>query len=136
MVDMLSIINQVDPTEGEFSEAQAILPLQFYGARRGTSEIEPLRRLMVAMLVDAIRCFQTGFETRQPAKRQEFTEARSWIFSDADDGPFSFRTVCDALEVDPEAIRKGLARWAERRFAGEKQRMIRRSALPVRRISA
>jgi hypothetical protein len=136
MADILSIVNQADSMESEFSAPQALLPLQFYGPRRGTSEIEPLRRLMVAMLVDAVRCFQTKFETHQPARRQEFAEVRSWIFSEADDGPFSFKAVCDAIGLDPAAIRKGLARWEEKRLAGEKRRMIRRSALSAKRISA
>src|ERR1700746_2222685 len=113
-----SIVNEAYPTSGEFSEPQAILPLQFYGARRGSSEVEPLRRLMVAMLVDTVRCFQTKFEKRQPGVRQEFAEVRSWIFSDEDDGPFSFRTVCDALEINAEAVRKGPARRASHRFWG------------------
>jgi hypothetical protein len=135
MADMLSIVNGADPMEGEFSESQAVLPLQFYGARRGTSEIEPVRRLMIAMLVDAVRCFQTKFERRQPGRRQEFAEVRSWIFYDVDDGPFSFRAVCDALEIDPEAVRKGLTRWAAERLAGAKPRMIRRPSLTAGRIS-
>jgi hypothetical protein len=69
MTNVISIVNETNPLEGEFSQLQAVLPLQFYGARRGTSEVEPLRRLMVAMLVDAVRCFQTKFERRQPGMR-------------------------------------------------------------------
>jgi hypothetical protein len=136
MADILSIVNQTEQIEGEFSQPQAVLPLQFYGARRGTSEAEPFRRLMVAMLVDAVRCFQSKFEARQPAKRQEFAEARSWIFSDEDGEPFSFRAVCDALQVDPKALRNGLLHWAANGASNGKLRMIRRAALPARHISA
>jgi hypothetical protein len=132
MGGVFSTINDPDLMEGESSEAQALLPVQFYAARRGTSEIEPLRRLMTAMLVDAVRCFQAKFESRQPATRQEFAEARSWIFSDQDDGAFSFRAVCEALEVDAGAVRKGLARWEQNRLAGGKPRLIRRSAVPAK----
>jgi hypothetical protein len=136
MTNVISIVNETNPLEGEFSQLQAVLPLQFYGARRGTSEVEPLWRLMVAMLVDAVRCFQTKFERRQPGMRQEFAEVRSWIFSDEDDGPFSFRAICDALEVDAETLRKGLVRWAAKRLSGGKPPMIRRTTLPAKRISA
>jgi hypothetical protein len=136
MANLISIVNETDVLEGEFSQLQAVLPLQFYGARRGTSEIEPLRRLMVAMLVDAVRCFQTKFQRRKPGMRQEFAEVRSWILSDEDDGPFSFRTVCDALEINAEAVRKGLVRWAAKRLVGGKPPMIRRTTVPARRISA
>jgi hypothetical protein len=135
MTDILSIAKAAHSREGEFSVLEGILPLQFYGARRGISETEPVQRLMIAMLVDAVRCFQTKFEARRPGMRQEFAEVRSWIFSDRDDGPFTFRAVCDELEVDPEALRKGLLRWAAER-GSSKPRMIRRIALPARRISA
>ena len=136
MADILSTVCDRAPMESDFSEPQGVLPEQFYGTRRGTSEIEPLRRLMIAMLVDAVRCFERKFDARQPATRQEFAEVRSWIFSDADDGVFSFTAVCDTLVVDPGAIRKGLIRWGEKRLAGERRRIIRRSAMPGKWISA
>jgi len=136
MADIFSIVNPADSGEGQFSELQAILPLQFYAVRRGTSEGEPLRRLMVAMLIDAVRCFQSKFKSRQPGRRQEFAEVRSWLFSDVDDGPFSFRTVCEELEVDPEALRKGLLRWAANTGSSGKPRIVRRTALSPNRISA
>jgi hypothetical protein len=136
MISMPEIVNETEQFDDKFSQAEAVLPLQFHGGRRGTATTEPLRRLMVAMLVDAIRCFQTKLEARQPAKRQEFAEVRSWIFSEEDNGFFSFTAVCDALEIDAQAIRKGLARWAEKKLAGDKPRwMIRRSAPAVKCIS-
>ena len=136
MGNIVSIVSQTDPLEDEFSGPQGVLPTQFYGARRDASETEPWRRLMAAMLVDAVRCYQTKFQSRQPAGHHEFVEARAWIFSDRDDGAFSFRAVCDALELDPETVRRGLAHWKERRLAGESMHMIRRPAPPVRQISA
>jgi hypothetical protein len=136
MADLFSMFNEADALESKLSVPQAVLPVQFYGARRGTSEIEPMRRLMVAMLVDAVRCFQTKFDRRQPGRRQEFAEVQSWIFSDADDGPFSFRGLCEALEIDHQAVRRGLVRWAAERRSGGKPPMIRRKVTPVRRISA
>jgi hypothetical protein len=137
MADMFAMVNETDQLDDKFSAVEAVLPVQFYGARRGAATIEPLRRLMVAMLVDGVRCFQTKFEARQPATRQEFAEVRSWIFSDEDNGAFSFKAVCDALEIDPKVLRRGLVRWEEKRLSGEKPRvMIRRSAVPVaKRVS-
>jgi hypothetical protein len=105
MDNMLAIVNGDEHLNNEFSAAEAILPLQFHTRR---TSAEPLRRLMIAMLLDAVRCFQTKFSTHHQARRQEFAEVRSWIFSDKDNGPFSFKAVCDTLEIDPGAIRKGL----------------------------
>jgi hypothetical protein len=129
---MLAMVNEGDQSAHEFSAPEAVLPVQFYGSRRAATTIEPVRRLMVAMLVDAVRCFQTKFEARQQARRQELAEVRSWIFSDEDNGAFSFKAVCDALEIDPKAIRRGLAQWEEKRLSGRQPRMmIRRSSVPV-----
>jgi len=128
VADRRAMVNEKNHLENEFSQAEAVLPIQFYGGRRGTRSTEPLRRLMVAMLFDAVRCFQTKFESRQPARQQEFAEVQSWLFSDKDNGPFSFKAVCDGLEIDPQAIRKGLTDWQQQKLSGEKPRMIRRSA--------
>ena len=65
MGDIPSMVNQRDPMEGEISEPQAVLPLQFYEPRRGTLESEPRRRLMSAMLIDAVRSYQTKFKRYQ-----------------------------------------------------------------------
>jgi hypothetical protein len=116
--------------DDEFSQAEGVLPLQFFGNRRDIRSIEPLRRLMVAMLVDAVRVFQTKIEARQPSTRQEFAEVQRWIFSDDETGMFSFRPMCEALEIDPQTIRNGLVRWKQKRLVAEKgQRVIRHSAV-------
>jgi hypothetical protein len=48
-----------------------------------------------------------------------------------DDGPFSFLAVCDELEIDPEAVRQGLIRWAaEKSPVGNLQRFGARRCLP------
>jgi hypothetical protein len=77
MMDLPAIAKSMEQFDDECPQAGAVLPMQFHGDRRGTAITEPLRRLMVAMLVDAIRCFQTKVGARQPAKRREFAEVRS-----------------------------------------------------------
>jgi hypothetical protein len=131
-----AIPNQLEWFDDELSQADAALPVQFHNSHAKTTTTEPLRRLMVAVLVDAIRCFQTKLKMRQPARRQEFAEVRSWIYSDDDNACFSFRAVCDVLGIDPKVIRKRLAGWEGMRCAGDKcRRIIRRSAPAARRIS-
>jgi hypothetical protein len=77
MVDRLTTVNVGD--DG-LPWADAVLPAQFYGERKGPVSDDPLHRLMRAVLADAIHCFQMGFDTRQPVKRRLFAEAWSWIF--------------------------------------------------------
>jgi hypothetical protein len=135
MGDTLSMVNQRYSMEGQLSPSEAVLPLQLCGPRRDTLESEPLRRLMSTMLIDAVRCFQTKFKRHQSGRRQEFAEVQSWLFSGRDDGPFSFRAVCDELEIDPEVVRQGLTRWAAEKISGRKPPTIQRPSSPAKRIS-
>src|SRR5262249_29606035 len=113
-----------------FLQTETLLPVQFHGAR-GRAAIEPERRLMLAVLVDAVRCFQSSSEPRLPAKRQEYAEAQSWIFSDDDSGFFSFGAVCDALDIHSKAVRKGLLRWEQTKHATGSNNNWIRSARPA-----
>src|SRR5947209_722784 len=101
MADIFTLVHVINQFDKEFSGAEVLLPVQFQAGRGAATTIEPLRRL----LVDAIRCIQTKSDARQHARRQDCAEARSWIFSDNDRAVFSFKAVCEALDIDPNAIR-------------------------------
>jgi hypothetical protein len=132
MADIFTLVHVMNQVDNEFSGAEVLLPVQFQAGRSAGTTIEPLRRLMVALLIDAIRCVQTKSDARQHARRQDCAEARSWIFSDDDRAVFSFKATCAALDIDPNAIRKYLVQWEEKRLAGEKPRgIIRRAAVSL-----
>jgi hypothetical protein len=122
--------NRIDPASSASDDlsfrADAVMPAQFYPARRGAASVEPIIRLMAGILIDVVRCFQNNFEASHPSRRQEFGEVRLWIFDDRGTGPFSFRSVCDSLEVDPRGLRNWIVRWQEKRCSGERLRMMRR----------
>jgi hypothetical protein len=83
-----------------------------------TDEAE--KRLMFAILEDAIRCFQNvSLETR--LKRFAIDEAEEWLMEDAT-GVFSFRSVCAVLGIDADFLRAGLIEWRARggRLASQK----------------
>lgn len=125
-------IDPTGPASDELSfRADAVMPAQFYPARRGAASVEPIMRLMAGILIDAVRCFQRNFEARSSDRRQEFREAQFWIFDDKGKGPFSFQNVCDSLEIDPRGLREWIIRWQKDRRSGEKQRMIRRSPVNI-----
>jgi hypothetical protein len=116
---------------GDDFRADSVMPAQFYPPRRGSAEVEPIMRLMGAILIDAIRCFQNNFEARFSSAQQEFREARFWIFDDQSDGPFSFESVCNALQIDPRGLRDSILRWKRERQTGDKPRIIRRSPVNI-----
>ena len=122
-------IDSTMSSAGDELQADALMPAQFYPARRGSASVEPITRLMGGILVDAVRAFQRNFEAKSPDRRQEFKEARFWLFHDNADGPFSFEDVCDALGIDQRRLRDLILNWEKNKRPGDKPRMIRRSAV-------
>jgi|SRR5271155_2049384 len=110
---------QINPTDLAHDElsfpCDAVMPAQFYAARRRSTSVEPILRLMAGVLIDAVRCCQRNFEARETKRSAEFREADFWIFHDKGDGPFSFENVCAALEIDPRRLRDLIVRWEKDR---------------------
>lgn|ERR1700730_4975218 len=129
---MDAAIKRIDPmgAAGDEFRADAVMPAQFYPARRRSTSAEPILRLMAGILIDAVRCVQRNFESRDAKRRAELREAEFWIFRDKGDGPFSFEDVCAALEIDPRRLRGLIVRWEKDRRSGDKQR-ARRSLVEV-----
>ncbi|MCX8071986.1 MAG: hypothetical protein N3C12_05990 [Candidatus Binatia bacterium] len=95
----------------------AVLPSQYFAALRRRLEHEPERRLVVALLQDAVECFQKHLFAHERKKRQLFLEAEEWISSTDRTWPFSFENVCEQLQLDPEYVRKGLFAWKAAQLA-------------------
>ncbi|GIW44532.1 MAG: hypothetical protein KatS3mg077_1814 [Candidatus Binatia bacterium] len=98
-------------------QPDSLLPAQYFAALRRRLEHEPERCLVVALLQDAVECFQKHLFARDRKKRQLFRDAEEWISSTDRTWPFSFENVCEQLELDPEYIRKGLFAWKAAQLA-------------------
>ena len=134
MANIIPQFKVTDPADYELSfQSDAVLPEQFFNERQGSRALKPVTLLMYAILIDAVRCYQVNFDARSPSKKQQYSEARGWLFHNEDKGPFSFRKVCGELEIDPDHVRCGLISWKVKRLAGEKLGAIRRLASPGRR---
>jgi len=90
-------------------EAPFLHPLEFFATRRARGEGE--RRLMVALLEDAVGCYQRYANAQNRRGRRLFREAERWIMDDHARGPLSFRTVCELLGLPADHLRRGLRRW-------------------------
>ena len=73
-------------------EPDALLPAQFYAAFRHGSAVRGEKHLMLAVLEDALDCFQKYAFTKENHARQIFGEAYEWIHSGDRDWPFRSRT--------------------------------------------
>lgn len=91
---------------------------QMFGLTRGRPKIaEPERRLMAAVLTDAIECYQKYALANDPRGRCLFEEAEVWITSEDRSWLFSFENICETLVFDPGLVRRQLGQWKERRAA-------------------
>jgi hypothetical protein len=85
------------------------LPEHFFNSEINLARVGPETALLYAVLEDAFLCFQKQFEVRlRPLQRQAAHDAEKWFFSDDTRELFSFLSVCTALGLEPEFIRKKL----------------------------
>jgi hypothetical protein len=68
----------------------------------------PERRLMAAVLQDAIKCMRTQGLAADYRSKLLSRQARRWLLATDPKEPYSFLWICRALEFDPEVIRNRL----------------------------
>jgi len=90
------------------------LSAQYFENLRRRTHFEPEKRLMLALLEDAINCYQDNLISRSGKKKRLFEDTEQWVLRTDGDWIFSFDNVCDALGLNPEYVRQGLLRWKER----------------------
>lgn len=87
--------------------------------------------LMLAVLADAIECFQKYVFADNEREKKAFQEAEDWILEKNNDWLFSFDNICEALQLTPDYLRQGLLRWKE-----AKSQDIRKQHIANRKIAA
>lgn len=93
-----------------YSQADALLSGQFREVLR-SRKLDPEKRLLLAILEDAVKCFQASSEGANGFRREVSQLAEQWIFTEDPEWPFSFDNVCEFLNIDPFYMRGGLTRW-------------------------
>jgi len=89
-----------------------VSPAQYLETVRRKTHLEADQELMLAILEDAITCFQVHFAARDKQKTRQFREAEKWILlQEKSDWLFSFDNVCETLGLNPGYIREGLLQW-------------------------
>ena len=94
---------------------------------------EPERRLLFAILTDAIIRFRRLVDSRRPAARHDLLEAERWLRSEDRSWPCSFVNVCEALDIAPEPLRRAVLKW---RTIAVPKRVTRRGLLVRGKLKA
>jgi hypothetical protein len=122
-----------EETLSRMFEPDTLLPSQFSDRRTLEPSAYPEKRLMLAVLEDAVATFQRYVDAKDRRGQRLFREAEEWILSGESDWPFAFENICNALEMEAEYVRRGLVAWkdAQQRRSG-RARVYR---FPFRRVN-
>ena len=110
--------NSVEPGRSyEYSleslEPDHMTPEQFNGMLRRHSWRKGEHRLLAAVLQDAVETFYKCAFSKNPTKREQFSETYDWMTEGQNPDLFSFSTICDVLDLDADCLREGLLTWLE-----------------------
>ena len=83
-----------------------VMPSQFYPQFPSEATLPGEKRLMLAVLTDAVDILLKG-DGRDARSRRLLVETAQWIGAN-DEGPFSFVNVCETLGLSASCLRRGL----------------------------
>jgi hypothetical protein len=95
-------------------QPDTVLSAQYFENIRRKTLLEPEKKLMLAILEDAVNCFQDNLSAQNGKGKKLFEEAEQWIVEFGGDWIFSFEHICEALGFNPEYVRQGLLQWKEK----------------------
>ena len=109
---------------GAVFEDDIMLPEQFFARLCHRSDYPGEQRLMLAVLEDAVHCFQTNVVARTTRRQRLFDEAEEWLFEEGTDASVSFRYICELFGLDIDYLRSGLRQWRDRKRAAAKRQTV------------
>ena len=87
-----------------------LLPVQYQQSRRNQHLLVPEQRLALAVLEDAVACYQKHQSDPTARGKALFRAAQEWVMNADENWVFSFENICAVLELNPAYIRDGLGR--------------------------
>lgn len=107
-------------------EPDVLLRDQF-GVRSGAT-VSREKRLMLAVLENALDSYQKYVFARDGQGRQLFEEAVEWLDSANTEWLFSYRNICETLDINPDYLRRGLEGWRRRAAVAREAEIVARQA--------
>jgi hypothetical protein len=104
-------------------EPDVFLPSEFYGSGGLSRQLDGEKRLMIAILKDAVECLNKYRGARSSFGSSQYENALEWIEDEGTHWLFSFNNICDLLGFDPDYLRKVLIK-KEGRYASSARAKI------------
>jgi hypothetical protein len=90
-----------------------ILSRHYFESLNKRTLLDPEKKLMLAVLEDAINCFQHNLMAQSASGKRLFEEAEQWILEKDVHWLFSFESICNNLNINPAYVRRGLLQWKQ-----------------------
>jgi hypothetical protein len=110
-------------------EPDIFLPSQFYGSAGLSRQLEGEKRLMIAVLKDAVECLEKYRGSRNSVGQCQYLSAIEWVEDTDTDWLFSFTNICDLLGFDPEYLREVLLKRENRYIKPERAKVLSLAAM-------
>ncbi|SRR5712692_5282441 len=114
----MEIIDRLEESLPSKFEPDTLLPTQYYDLLKRRHTLESERRLMFAVLEDAIECYLKYMGARHRKQRILFYEAREWVNARNRKGLFAFESLCETLGIEPSRLRGALEQRRIRKQGG------------------
>jgi len=115
---------------------EVVTPEQFFfSALDSTASWTGERRLLLAVLEEAVATFVRYKDATTTRGKRLFREVREWFWSDECNYVCSFASICDHLHIDSDYVRAGLASL-QRMSIGQAKSVATPGANLLRRASA
>jgi len=95
-----------------------LLPAQYFDRFATEAAFQPEKRLMLAVLEEAIATFQRHLASETRRSKRLVEDVEEWVNGTPTESPFSFENICAALDLEPQYLRTGMMRWK----AGEQRK--------------
>jgi hypothetical protein len=102
-----------EQTRRLFGEPDVLTVHEYLHVFQYRPALTPERRLLAAILRDAIDCYMRYCLAKSRREKKMQQETEEWFFGDGE-GVFSFENVCEILKLSPGYIRRGLLRYKQR----------------------
>ena len=113
-------------------EPDIFLPSQFYGAGGLSRKLEGEKRLMIAILKDAVECLEKYRGAGSGTGCIQYQNAIEWVEDTGTDWLFSFTNICDLLGFDPHYVREVLLKRENRYSKPQRSRVLSFTAMVAR----
>jgi hypothetical protein len=97
----------------QLASGEIILPEQYWEGPPSDLRGEPERRLMRAVLLDALLVCARHWQRRSERSRRLVAEVEEWVRNESRSSPFAFASICDVLGIDAAHLREAIRRWRQ-----------------------